>query len=234
MKWRKYKMINNEYTPTIYKYVELAKEVFKENLDMILVIGSSCSNKVVKDWSDIDVILVFDKIDDEIIEKIKCISNLYTIKIGTTIYQKDEFVMKKIDSKTFYHLYLAQNSEIDIQYLKNGFYPPIISSSEVKEIFELYLNERLHVFKRYFLYSNLTKQQTRDFYKSMYLLMKTKLIIDGYCPKNYEEVFKLFSEKYNFELFDYQEFINRFQKGDDDYQEQLIESSKRLLKRIYN
>lgn len=227
-------MIKNKYSSIIYEYVQKVKSTFGNELDMILVIGSSCSGKVIENWSDIDVILVFEKINCEIIEKLKCISNLYDVKIGTTIYDKEEFYNKRIDPKTYYHLYLLQNNEIEIQYLKDTFCLPVINSEELKKVHQLYLNERMHIFKRYFLYENLTKQQIRDLYKSIYILMKIILIIDGYYPKNYEEVFKLYSEKYDFDLFDYETFINCFKENNEDYKDQLLSSSKKLLKKLYN
>ena len=227
-------MINNNYSSIIYDYVDQATLTLKDSLDMILVIGSSCSDKVIKNWSDIDVVLVLETINSEIIDKVKNISNSYDIKIGTTVYSRYEFNLKKIDPKTYYHLFLAQNNMIEIQYIKDNFNPPIISWEELKSVFDLYLNERAHVFKRYFLYDGLTKQQIREFYKSMYILMKTKLVIDGYFPKNYEEVFRLFAEKYNFDLFDYQKFIDNYKNDIGDYREQLMSSSKKLLKKMYN
>ena len=127
-----------------------------------------------------------------------------------------------------------QNNEIEIQYLKDTFCLPVINSEELKKVHQLYLNERMHIFKRYFLYENLTKQQIRDLYKSIYILMKIILIIDGYYPKNYEEVFKLYSEKYDFDLFDYETFIHCFKENNEDYKDQLLSSSKKLLKKLYN
>ena len=89
-------MINNEYSNIIGKYVNEMKSNFKQELKMILIIGSSCSEKVIKNWSDIDVILVFDEIDIDTMEKVREIASSYKIKIGITVYNKVEFLSKKI------------------------------------------------------------------------------------------------------------------------------------------
>ncbi len=226
-------MINNEYSNIIGKYVNEMKSNFKQELRMILIIGSSCSEKVIKNWSDIDVILVFDEIDIDTMEKVREIASSYKIKIGITVYNKVEFLSKKIDSKTFYHLYLAQLNEISIHYKEDSFVIPKVSFEEVKFVYNIYLNQVMHVYKRYFLYNDLTKQQVRDFYKSLYILMKTMLIINGYLPKNYEEVFNIYSKEYNVELFDYQKFISAYLDNNDESKEQLLSYSKKIFSKIY-
>ena len=110
----------NSYQDIIDKYVKEMKEELKEELELLLIIGSGSSSKVIPGWSDIDVILVVTHYTFELLEKIKKISNLYDVKIGTTIYTKKEFKNLNIDSKTYYHLYLLQNQMIKIQYKKDN------------------------------------------------------------------------------------------------------------------
>lgn len=48
-----------------------------------MIIGSSSSNEVIKNWSDIDALVVLDEYNFKTIEIIKKISNSYPVKIET-------------------------------------------------------------------------------------------------------------------------------------------------------
>ena len=199
--------MKNEYSLVINDYVKRMKCELDEELSLILVIGSSCSSKVIIGWSDIDVILVVKNYNFDIVDKIRIISKNFPVKIGTTIYSEKEFTSKKIDPKTYYHLYLLKNKKIELQYKKDNLSIPDISFEEIKNTHIPYLNWRMHIYKRYFLYDNLNKEQVKTIYKMTYLIMKAILILKGYTPKNYDEVFKTYAKKFNFDYFDYEKFI---------------------------
>lgn len=220
--------MKNKYSKIIYNYVTKMKENLANELEMLLVIGSSCSNKVIENWSDIDIILVISDYNFEIIEKIKEISNSFEVKIGTTIYTKKEFINKHIDPKTYYHLYLLNKNEIELQYKKEDLNIPIITFDEIKTTHTPYLYWRIHMFKRLFLYDSLDKEKVKSMYKITYLIMKALLILNNYLPKNYEEVFKLYSENYDFEYFDYEKFILNYMNNDLDYLK-IIDYAKKFL-----
>ena len=223
--------MKNEYSNTIEKYVEEMKKIFKEELELLLIIGSSCSNKVITNWSDIDVILVLKKYDFDIINQIKELTNKFDVKIGTTIYSKKEFEERKIDPKTIYHLYLLSKDEITLQYKKDSLELPIVTFDDILETHIPYLNWRMHTYKRLFLYDELTKEQIKSIYKITYLIMKANLILNGYRPKNYDEVFKWYSEKFNFEYYDYEKFINDYTNDNEEYKN-IIEYAKKFILKI--
>lgn len=218
----------NSYQSTIDKYVEKIKEELQDELELLLIIGSSSSSKVILGWSDIDVILVINNYTFELVKKIKKISNSYDIKIGTTLYTKKEFDNLNIDPKTYYHLYLLQNNMIKLQYKKDDIVLPTISYEEIKRTHLPYLLWRIHIYKRQFLYDSLTKDQIKSIYKMTYLIMKAILIINKELPRNYDEVFKLFSKKYNFEYFDYEKFIKNYMENNEEYKE-IVEYAKKFL-----
>ena len=209
--------MKNEYSNTIEKYVEVMKKEFKEELEMLLIIGSSCSNKVIPNWSDIDSILVIKDYNFDTVNKIKKVTNSFDVKIGTTIYSKKEFELKKIDPKTIYHLYLVSEGDIKMQYKVPSLKIPEITKDEVIKTHELYLDWRMHMYKRLFLYEDLDKEKIRNLYKTTYLIMKAFLIKNGYKPKNYEEVFKLYSENFDYEYFDYEKFISDYKNDNEEY-----------------
>lgn len=218
----------NSYQKIIDEYVEDIKEKLENQLELLLVIGSSSSPKVIPKWSDIDVVLVINNYTFEIIEKIKLLSNSYDVKIGTTIYTKKEFDALNIDPKTFYHLYLLNNDKIKLQYISNDLILPTITYEDIKRTHLPYLLWRIHIYKRQFLYDTLTKEQIKNLYKMIYLIMKAILVLDKEFPRNYDETFTLFSKKYNFEYFDYEKFITDYMKDNSEYKN-LIDYAKKLL-----
>ncbi len=226
--------MKNEYSNVISDYVKKMKNELREELSLLLVIGSSSSSKVMVNWSDIDVILVVKNYNFDIVDKIKDISKCFPVKIGTTIYSEKEFINKKIDPKTYYHLYLLNNKKIDLQFIKEGFEIPQISFDEIKNTHVPYLNWRMHIYKRYFLYDSLNKEQIKTIYKMTYLIMKAILILDGYTPKNYDEVFKIYAKNYNFEYYDYEKFITNYINDNDEYKNIIIYAKKFLMNIIEN
>lgn len=202
--------MKNSYSPIIESYVKKIKDRLKDNLEMIYIIGSSATEDVVANWSDIDVIVVLKEYVLEDIEIIKKVSNSYEIKIGNTLYSKKEFENKNIDSKTYYYLYLYNNKVLDITYLNEDLIIPKITFEECLLATKIVLFNDLHNLKRLLTYDFLNKQQLKSMYKKLYVIMKSILIINKKFPKNYVETFKMFSEEFNFEYFDYLKFIDDF------------------------
>ena len=93
-----------KYKESIFKYIAELKDDLGDVLKLVLLIGSSSSGHVVECWSDIDIILVLENYKIEYINIIKKIVQKYDIKIGNTIYSKNEFENKRIDPKTYYYL----------------------------------------------------------------------------------------------------------------------------------
>ncbi len=218
----------NKYSIYINKYVNEMKKSLKDNLKLLLIIGSSSSNEVIENWSDIDAIVVLDEYNFKTIETIKKISNSYPVKIGTTVYNKREFEEKNIDPKTIYHLYLYENDIIDLQYKTKSISIPKVEFKDVYNSHIPYLYWRLHIYKRNFLYENLTKEQIKGIFKMTYLIMKAILIIDGETPKNYREVFKTFSKKYDFQYYDFEKFIYDYMNENEQYKN-IIDYGKLFL-----
>ncbi len=223
--------MKNEYSYVIDDYVKKMKNELGVDLSLILVIGSSSSSKVIVNWSDIDVILVVKNYNFDIVNKIRKISKGFPVKIGTTIYSEKEFVNKKIDPKTYYHLYLLKNKKIELQYSKSELLIPDVSFEEIKNTHIPYLNWRMHIYKRYFLYDNLNKEQVKAIYKMTYLIMKAILILNGYTPKNYDEVFKTYSKVFGLEYYDYEKFISNYINDNIEYKS-IIEYAKKFLMSI--
>ena len=209
-------MIKNDYTEIIQLYIKKIEKELKENLKLIYIIGSSATDDVIVNWSDIDCIIVLYDYIEKDIELIKKISNSFSVKIGNTIYSKKEFENGLIDPKTYYYLLLQKNNILKFQYKSSDLLIPFVNSSECKKITKTILTIDLHNCKRILTYKKITDNQIKTLFKKIYVIMKSILIMNDYTPKNYRETFKLFNEVFNFEYFNYLNFINDFQNDNVD------------------
>lgn len=206
----------NAYSEIINDYIDKLKNSLKEQLEMIFIIGSSASDIVINNWSDIDCILVLKELNKNSLKVITKLSNNYKIKIGNTLYSKKEFEDGLVDGKTLYYLLLNQKDLVNIQYKLENLTIPFVNLEILKNVTKTILLNDIHDCKRHLIYKELNDSQIKRLFKKIYVIMKSILIINDEFPKNYNETFNLFSKKYNFEYFDYVEFINAFQKNNVD------------------
>lgn len=206
----------NAYSEVINDYIDKIKNSLKEQLEMIFIIGSSASDIVISNWSDIDCVIVLKELNKNSLKVITKLSNDYKIKIGNTLYSKKEFEDGLVDGKTLYYLLLNQKDLVNIQYKSENLTLPFVNLEILKNVTKIILLNDIHDCKRHLIYKELNDNQIKRLFKKIYVIMKSILIINNEFPKNYNETFNLFSKKYNFEYFDYMEFIKAFQKNNVD------------------
>ena len=209
-------MIKNNYTEIIDLYIKKLEQELKENLKLIYIIGSSATEDVIVNWSDIDCIIVLNDYAKRDIEIIKEISNSFSVKVGNTIYSRKEFEKGIIDPKTYYYLLLQKNNVLNFQYKSDDLLIPNVNLDECKRITKIILTMDLHNCKRLLTYKEINNNQIKTLFKKIYVIMKSLLIINNYTPKNYKETFGLFCEIFKFEYFDYLVFINDFKNDKVD------------------
>ncbi len=203
----------NDYSEVINDYIDKLKNSLKEQLEMIFIIGSSASDIVINNWSDIDCILVLKELNKKNLKVVTKLSNSYKIKIGNTLYSKKEFEDGLVDGKTYYYLLLNQKGIVNIQYESENLTLPLVNLETLKNVTKIILLNDIHDCKRHLIYKQLNDSQIKRLFKKIYVIMKSILIINEEFPKNYYETFNLFYKRYNFEYFNYLEFINDFQKN---------------------
>ena len=217
-----------KYKESIFNYITELKNNLGDVLKLVLLIGSSSSGYVVEGWSDIDIILVLENYKIEYVNIIKKLVQKYDIKIGNTIYSKTEFENKRIDPKTYYYLLLVQENYIKIQYNSSSLNIPKVTMKECQDQYMTWLMEHFHSYKRMWLYQEISEEKIREIFKNTYLIMKAVLIINNYRPQNYEQVFNLYSEKFN-----YKKFIEEYQKKEYNKTE-IINFAKDFSEEISN
>lgn len=209
--------MKNDYKNIINEYIYSIKEKLDDNLEMIYIIGSSASESVILNWSDIDVIIVLKEYNIRSIETIKKESNAFNIKIGNTIYIKEELENCNIDAKTYYYLYLFHEKKLNINYYKSTLIIPEITYEQCANATRIVLFNDVHNLKRFLTYQVLTKNDAKVIFKKIYVIMKSILILYKQYPKNYKETFESFSKTFNFEYFDYLHYINNFRSDNIDF-----------------
>lgn len=222
-----------KYKESIFNYITELKNNLGDVLKLVLLIGSSSSGYVVDGWSDIDIILVLENYKIEYVNIIKKIVQRYDIKIGNTIYSKTEFENKRIDPKTYYYLLLVQENYIKIQYNLSRLNIPKVTMKECQDQYMTWLMEHFHSYKRMWLYQEISEEKIREIFKNTYLIMKAILIINNYRPQNYEQVFNLYSEKFNYKNLNYKKFIEEYQKKEYNKTE-IINFAKDFSEEISN
>ena len=220
----------DKYEKILNDFVKKATLEFNDSLKLILLIGSYLSGKYINNWSDIDLIIVLDELNEEKINVISMLSNCYDIKIGITLYSQKEIDSMLVDSKTIYYFYLYNTLGYKITY-SNKFTLPYVSKEVLLEKTRNMLLNNMHVCKRNLIYSELSKNFIKYQFKIIYSIMKTYLIINDIYPLNYEETFNNFSNKFNFERFNYIKFIDDFKNDRTDIKE-LKYYSLKLIKFI--
>lgn len=224
------KLIEDFNIPVNYKkilnevFVNIKNE-FKKNLKLFLVHGSAGRECMHDGWSDLDIILVFEKYNfDEIIKLSKIVAN-FDIKIGTTVYSKYEIESLLVDAKTLYSLYLMQKYEIMPSIFEDLKIPEIRYEDLVLKNMQV-LPEAIHKLKR-LLY--VEKTDIKSIIKTLNLIMKVILINDGIFPKSYEEVFKTFAVKYGVKNLKIEKFLK------ETYNDKIIKDyAKYIIENIVN
>lgn len=184
-----------DYYSTEEEFYNNLKDLAGKRLLFYCATGSSGRKDVVPGWSDIDVILIFDQLNEAVFTLLnKAIKkNTTGIKIGTTFYSAEEWKVYKFqDPKTFYA----------ISYIKIGLYKPKICDSKIKlqelspELLDILnqmnLSKELHAFKR----ALLEPLDEKIIYKLMSSILRIILLGEGIISAGYHDVWTKMKNKY--------------------------------------
>ena len=207
---------SKEYKTFAKETINELKNKLSNSLKLVVLIGSASSNHVIKDWSDIDFIIVVDKITVSTVEIIKAIVNNNNIKIGCTIYSVDEVSNKLIDSKSHYYFFLLQNGIINCYYKSEDFEMPNITKNDMQKAIYYILLNNMHLCKRNLLYETWDSSICKSQFKTIYASMKCLLILNEIYALNYKETFYNFCEMFEFEKLDYLNLIKSIKNNSVD------------------
>ena len=198
---------------------------------IFMITGSVGIGKIHIGWSDVDILIVVQNYKINDIRKIQSIINeLAEIKIGTTIYSKQEFENNMIDGKTMYSLLNLHYKNICLNYYNNKLKIPEITIDKMKQKHLKLLPDYIHKLKRLVYTEDYDK---KILIKTMNLIMKIYVVQKNIIPKGYEDVFDKFSSLYKFKNFDISKELNlnKATKEFENYAMDFVEfiSNKNLL-----
>ena len=171
-----------------------------EDLLLFFVHGSTAWGTAIENHSDIDVILVVKSYEQEKFYEFCSDFALYSIKVGVTIYAKQEVETLSVDAKTLYSLYHLQRKNIKAIFSHRDFCCPKITISTLCKKNKAVIPETIHKLKR-ILVSNPVNQ--KEVVKNLNLIMKVFLINEKRVfPKSYKDVFYQFSKNFGVKEFD--------------------------------
>ncbi len=183
-----YKLVLSDFIHKIRKY-------FCDKLLLLVVTGSGGKSKIIEGWSDLDFLIVLKYFSLKDNSEIARLVNISPIKIGTTIYSKQEFESGLVDSKTVFNLELIRKKIIIPIILQNNLEFPYFTNTDRKKLHIILLPNIIHELKRKLDYKN--EHNLRPIAKSIDTIMKfiisisSKKLISGYKEVQ-DEFYKLF------------------------------------------
>ena len=100
-------------TSVITDVKTLDKQIFKTNLLSVTIGGSAGKNKVIPDWSDLDIYFVLKNYDFKKIEYFDKLISKFNIHIGMTYYSLSEVKSMFVDAKTKVMIYEKNNFKVN-------------------------------------------------------------------------------------------------------------------------
>lgn len=147
------------------KISKLAQDVFKDNLKLAFVGGSSGKGRYQKGWSDIDMYFIFDKLPHrDMLKFTQELPKVTNVHVGTTFYSLDDFKKLNVDHKTFVTLHEFGLGVNRVLYNSENMELPQVDMQDVKRLDERDLPNALNLLKREVYYSsnNTIKQNDRN------------------------------------------------------------------------
>lgn len=181
-----------EYKINLKLMINLAKEVFKNNLQSVTLGGSAGKNKIIAGWSDLDIYIVLKEYD---IKKV-CIFNKLISKfsqhIGVTYYTILEVENNLIDNKTKVMLYEKRMYNVNPTLLGKDIFNNI-TYSEIVNNDIMMLPNVIHEFRR--MHASILNDNSlfsKKYLKKLLVLIKCYLNINHIFTYGYDDVIEEF------------------------------------------
>lgn len=187
-----------KYQDILVDIIDVANEIYKDNLLDIFLAGSGGRGHIIENWSDLDLYIITNNFDIEknIIFYDKTKNNNYDIHIGTTFYTKNMIENLDVDSKTIVAFYEHQNYNLNT-FIYNNIK---IKHIEFKDIIssDKEFNNLLQVVLREIYNYKLFKNNFKTLIKKITLLIKIYIIKNNQeYVYNYNNIFNKFNNIMN-------------------------------------
>jgi len=187
-----------KYQDVLVDIIDVANEIYKDNLLDIFLAGSGGRAHIIENWSDLNLYIITNNFDIEknIIFYDKTKNNDYDIHIGTTFYTKNMIENLDVDSKTIVAFYEHQNYNLNT-FIYNNIK---IKHIEFKDIIssDKEFNNLLQVVLREIYNYKLFKNNFKTLIKKITLLIKIYIIKNNQeYVYNYNNIFNKFNNIMN-------------------------------------
>lgn len=157
------------------------------NLLLYSVVGSCAFETCISDWSDIDILVIVDHIDDKILNFITYIAKQYKIHVGISIFSVKQLILKELDLKTRFYFYFIQQGRIIPSKVSKKLEFPRIDLNTLKRDQIVHRNELLFSLERK-LYDD--KSSSKDLFKLVVNILKIELSLNNVVCATINEVWE--------------------------------------------
>lgn len=133
---------------------ERVRERAGKNIALFSVVGSCAFESAIKDWSDIDILVILKQQDHNFQRFINKLPEDYSIHVGISCFTAIQIEIGEIDIKNQWNLYYIQNKSIVPNYIDSALCTRRMKLSELIEGEKNLLNEFKYMMKR-MIYSEL-------------------------------------------------------------------------------
>ena len=195
--------LNPEYQRVLNGYFDDAVRILGDRM-IVFMLTSSCGlEKYIPGWSDIDILIVADKLDFASLRELHNAQAKYSIKIALALLSQHEFNEKMFDDKTNVVFYQVSEGLLAPNFVKKEAVTkfPNVTIREIQEDDKCMMPMYLHKLRRA-LYA--PSNDKRIILKTLYIVLKMCLRSEGHCiiAKSYSEAFDMFASEFNEQKFD--------------------------------
>jgi hypothetical protein len=158
---------------------------------LLTLSGSGLTENIQKDWSDLDLIIVYDHNSEEIIPFLQDLTK-QEVKVGITAFSVYEFERGLVDSKTKYHLNYALNHKLIAPICEPGIKIPKFSKNDVIKAQKQSITSAMHKYRR-LLYD--PQSSAKDIIKLAFTLMKFSNSQSESLTYGYDQTYSEFYKK---------------------------------------
>lgn len=176
---------------------------YKEQLLLFSVVGSCAFEASIKNWSDIDILIIVKTLSQDILEYIGKISLGFDIHVGINCFDLEQIWTMDLDLKSKWYIYYIQNGILRPNFIHHDFASPIVSKSQLIKNERFSINESKFAINRLLL--DKSYSSTKKILKYIISLIKIELHKYDIICKTIEEVFINLKLIWN---IDFEKYIN--------------------------
>lgn len=158
---------------------------FGDDILLFSIVGSCAFEACISNWSDLDILIIVDHLDDEIMDFITFVSKEYNIHVGISIFTARQLDLKELDLKTRFYIYYIQQGKIIPSIFSEKLYLPMIDIELLKRDQKVKRNELLFALRRK-LYDD--KVSDKELFKLIVDILKIELSLNDVICATTNEV----------------------------------------------